>query len=406
MQKEYTGFIECLRNDKDKLEKRNEDLVGGSIETAAASAKRIAQLEKDIAVVQEKLTQSELQKTQLQAYLENEARQYEERLNLLKEDDIKGCKGLALENERLKSKLELLEHDFDNIASEYEKDKALWQDKFVFLEGQRNQAKADFADVQRKFELTLVHMQKQKNHSKESSDHSSALLSSVDTRYQMQVQELKEAHARHVHELEERIKCLESDLKSLKERHNLESCDSANGKAFIDEKLQEFKENESRLIQEIKVLKEDRERKAVEHQMALQNEKALVSKRVSQLERMLNDKESKKAELIFEYEKQNAEWHLERDHLLIERTDLQNEVFKLDKKKEFVTKENERLKSELNYRSVSSLYSKSLNPSVGSNAPYSSRKYKTLDRPFANIQEPLDKIEGKFTIMVCYLLYF
>lgn len=63
--------------------------------------------------------------------------------------------GLVSDNDRLKAMVQDLEKDMSDISSNYERDKALWDGKFTFLESQRDQAKADLSEAHRKFEMTL-----------------------------------------------------------------------------------------------------------------------------------------------------------------------------------------------------------------------------------------------------------
>lgn len=343
--------------------------------------------------------QSELVHAELKAQLEHEIQQHEELAKKIREEAVQEFRTVISENEKLKAQLEKLEHDFEDISADYEKDKALWQDKVAFLENQRNQAKNDFADVQKKLELTLAHMQKQKSHNKENSEHKSALLSTIDLRYQTQVQELKEAHTRHVRELEERIRSLEKDLRSLNERNALEIYDRTGGKALLEEKLQELKDNELKLLREIETLKEERDRKAVESQKLFENEREALSRKIYELEKLVQEKENKKAALIFEYERKNAEWHLERDHLIIEKADLQSTIYKLEKKKELVMKDNEKLKNELRSRSRSNLLNTSIGSVYKAGIASSARKNRMSDsRISVNPLEPSNKAEGKLNL--------
>ena len=50
--------------------------------------------------------------------------------------------------------------------------------------------------------------------------------------------------------------------------------------------------------------------------------------------------------MIFEHEKERAKWSLEKDHLLSEKNDFQDNLNKLEKKQELLTRENERLKND------------------------------------------------------------
>ena len=78
---------------------------------------------------------------------------------------------LSEENNDMKVQLIDLERDFNEISSNYERDKALWDDKFEFLENQKNQAKRDLQDAHQKFEMTVEQLQR-----KDSSERGTSLL--------------------------------------------------------------------------------------------------------------------------------------------------------------------------------------------------------------------------------------
>lgn len=48
-----------------------------------------------------------------------------------------------------------MEKEYSEIQSSYERDKALWEGKFNFLEQQKDQAKQDLQEATKKFEMTL-----------------------------------------------------------------------------------------------------------------------------------------------------------------------------------------------------------------------------------------------------------
>mmetsp|Transcript_959 Transcript_959/g.870 ORF Transcript_959/g.870 Transcript_959/m.870 type:complete len:122 (+) Transcript_959:2424-2789(+) len=85
----------------------------------------------------------------------------------LKENHGNEKKTLLAELEKYKAQFLQLEQDHCDVVSNYERDKALWKGKFHFLEQQKEQAKNDLVDAQRKFELTLNHLQKHRNADKE-----------------------------------------------------------------------------------------------------------------------------------------------------------------------------------------------------------------------------------------------
>lgn len=57
---------------------------------------------------------------------------------------------LETENNRIRNQLLDTERELSEVTSNYDRDQALWQDKFAFLESQKNQAKKDLQDAHQK----------------------------------------------------------------------------------------------------------------------------------------------------------------------------------------------------------------------------------------------------------------
>jgi hypothetical protein len=53
-----------------------------------------------------------------------------------------------------------MERQHSDLNNAYDKDKALYEGKFKFLEQQRDTAKRDFEDAQNKFQSTVEQLQK------------------------------------------------------------------------------------------------------------------------------------------------------------------------------------------------------------------------------------------------------
>jgi hypothetical protein len=53
-----------------------------------------------------------------------------------------------------------MERQYADLQSEFEKEKALWEGKFEFLERQKEQAKKDNEDALRQFQQTVEQLQK------------------------------------------------------------------------------------------------------------------------------------------------------------------------------------------------------------------------------------------------------
>ena len=70
------------------------------------------------------------------------------------------------ENDKLKNQILDLERENSEVSSNYERDKALWKEKFEFLENQKKQAKEDLKEAQKKFEMTIEQLQRKESNDK------------------------------------------------------------------------------------------------------------------------------------------------------------------------------------------------------------------------------------------------
>ena len=68
--------------------------------------------------------------------------------------------------------------------------------------------------------------------------------------------------------------------------------------------------------------------------------------KINELEEKCRETDKKRSNLIFENEKERAKWSLEKDHLLQQKNDILDNINKLEKKLEILTRDNERLKSD------------------------------------------------------------
>ena len=122
---------------------------------------------------------------------------------------------------------------------------------------------------------------------------------------------------------------------------------------FSEKKIAELLENEKRLQQDIDAIKNERDQRSMEYQQNLDREREILKVRINEIEDKYRESERKRSTLIFEHEKERAKWNLEKDHVVQQRNDLQDQMSKLEKRKELLLRENEKLKndSKMNRRS-------------------------------------------------------
>lgn len=344
---EHQERVDKLNEEKNTIQNNLDKVKKVSAENEANLTKQVAQLQKDKALLEEKLKTLELRLGDAEQRLSSDTSNYSTQLGQLKENFTSEKKLILAENEKFKTQYLELEQQFSEVSSNYEKDKALWKGKFHFLEQQREQAKVDLADSQKKFELTLQQLQKYRKADKEETESTqNALISSMEKRYQSQIQELNEAHQQKIQEFEEKNRKLERDLKNANDKLLVDNYGKMGNQSFIEKKITEMAENEKRLQTELEAVKADRDAKAFEYSKGFDKERETLKSKMSDLEQKFRESESKRSTLVLEHEKQKAKWNLEKDHLTNQKSDLQEVINKLEKKKEDLLRANEKLKSE------------------------------------------------------------
>jgi chromosome segregation ATPase len=117
--------------------------------------KRIHEFEREEAVLKEKLSTAEAKIEELTKQHEEDLQKQKEQLEGLSSSQFKDKETIVAENAKLKQQCYELEKENAELSSNYEKDKALWEGKFSFLEQREAQAKQDLAEAQRKFDSTI-----------------------------------------------------------------------------------------------------------------------------------------------------------------------------------------------------------------------------------------------------------
>ena len=84
----------------------------------------------------------------------------------------------------------------------------------------------------------------------------------------------------------------------------------------------------------------------MEYQRNLEKERETYKGKLADAEAKTKEAEGKRNSLIFEFEKERAKWALEKDHLHNQKTEAQELSERLEKRKEALLRENEKLKNE------------------------------------------------------------
>ena len=345
--KEINELVEKFNTERATLEEKYEAKRKAIKENEINYQKRISQLEKDKLILTAQLTTLEGKKNEFERKCSSNNEGFNNQIQELKESFNNERKSLLAEIENYREVVHQLEQEIAEIQANYDKDRALWEGKHGFLEQQRDQAKRDLQEAQKKFEAALSQLQKARNLDKESGEaNQNSLISAMEKRYQTKIQEMQESFAQQLRELTERKEKVEKELKALNEKVMLENYGKTSQQHSNDKKILELLENEKRLLREIEELKLERDTKIIDYQKRFDKEAENLRAKVRELEQKYKESESRKSALLFEHEKEKAKWNVEKDYLATQNAELQGALRKSEKKRELLMRENEKLKSD------------------------------------------------------------
>ena len=345
MSDDATTQIKKLTEEKLRIEKKFEEKRKANKEMEKASNLKVSHLEKDLAVNVEKLENIEKKN-------EDEIEQLKEQLalksSLVQEANSTGmnqANGLKEELSSKQSELKVLEKSYGELHSTHEKEEALWEGKFAFLTEQRDSAIKNHQEQVKKYEQTISQLgQEKKTPNETQSVHS--IMDQMDTKYKSQIKDLTEAHSQLTKELSDKNRNSELELNQMKEKYQLVNSEKNNVSSVLDKRIQEYSNKEQRLSDEVQMLKTDREKKMTDYQANMDKDKDHFKTRINDLERKCRESEQRKNTQMFDFEKEKAKWQIQKDHLENQKSDAQDNVKRLERKKEMLVRENEKMKND------------------------------------------------------------
>ena len=345
--KEMNEAVDKLISEKEALEKKLDMKRRALKETESSYARQLAIVEKERAVLSEKLSNQEIKFGELEARFAQEVALLQAQLKDRKGTDDSEKIAVQLENERLKTLASDLEKQLSDLTSSYERDRTLWENKFNFLVSQRDQARTDLSEAQKKFEQALEEVKRKGLMEREKYENSSSsMLSSVEGRYASQLKELQVSSTAKIAELSEKNKNFERDLRIIREELAITKRERSAESGSLEERLQSAQTTEQRLTQEIEELKRDRDRRITELQEAFQREKDEWRSKQVEVEKRIKDVEQQKGQIFLEHEKERARWTMDRDHLTSQKNEALENAARMQKRNEALLKENEKLRAE------------------------------------------------------------
>ena len=344
---ELSDTIQKLTQAKESLESKLEQKRRAMKELESSSAKQINTLEKERAVLAEKLNNMEAKKADIENRLKQDIEQLQQQLRDKKDSDSSDKMGVHLENERLRTLNQESEKELSEKSASYDRERMLWENKFNFLMQQREQAKNDLSEAQKKFEAHLEQVQKRGISDKEKLEGATnSLIASMEARYTGQIKDMQESHQTQILELSERLKISDKELRNIREQLELERRGRNMDSGTLEKRVQDLLENEAKLIGEIEKVKKDRDRKIDEFQEAFMLEKEQLKAKLSEYEKRAKDAEYLRGQQFLESEKDRAKWNLEKENFVSKHSEDQEMLERLEKRKEALLRENEKLRNE------------------------------------------------------------
>ena len=153
---------------------------------------------------------------------------------------------------------------------------------------------------------------------------------------------------------EDKIRRLNKEMKSHKDQQLFAEHGKMGTQLMSEKKFADMLDNEKKLQMEVVNIKADRDAKVIEYQRYYETERENLKQKITDLESKYKDVENRRSSQIFEFEKvyiyiyfkERAKWNLDRDHLVNFKSDLSDQLEKLERKKDFLLRENEKLKNE------------------------------------------------------------
>ena len=258
-------------------------------------------------------------------------------------------KDLKSELENLKTSFNLesedLKQELASIKALLDRERTLWDSKFKFLSEQKDSAKSDLAEAQRKFEFTLQQLQKREQLGKEMQESSlNSLVSSIEARYTTKVKDLQDFSNSTIEHLNLKIKLLEQESKGLKEELEIARKEKYFMSGSLDKKCKKLQEVESKLIAAIESLKVEKERKNKEILKMKKLDRDTVKEKIMEMEKKIKEAESLKNSI--ELEKERSKWQMDKDNLIAAKNEALEKYETLQSKQENLLRENERMRTE------------------------------------------------------------
>jgi len=365
LEAEFSEKIDNLTKEKEEIEGRLNQKKKEYKELDLEYSKDKSWLEKEKAVLTEKLLSVSKQKDELMDSIEKEREYFIKQIQEIKESNKNQNSIQLKENEFLKNRVSKLEADNNDLMSNYDNDSNLWKAKNDFLEEKLNKTKIDLMEYMKKYELTIENMQKTGLMEKDKFENwQNLIVTQLEERYSNQLKEYKDMLSKNYGEVFNKKKELEFEVKILQEKLLTEQKAKMIDQGELGKKLSLTIDSEARLKKQLEETIISRDFKLREMIMISEKEREMHKGKIIELENKLREYESKRNNLAVDnmkdkvgYDKEKELWQTDIERLNEKNRNMDRNVLKLTSDNKELLRENDRLKKEnRQYKSNSSLY--------------------------------------------------
>jgi hypothetical protein len=356
--------FERLQKEKDEVETRLFQKKKEIKDIEQTFIKQNNLIEKEKAILNEKLISLEEKKKEMQENYEKELNNVSSNLNINQKDILKERMELTNQIEILKTKLSRIEIEAMEKNTELEKNKILFDGKFKFIEQQKDTLKKDLGESQKRFEVMLDSIQKKAASDKDKMENTHrTTVSNLEQKYMTQIKEIQETHQKLYSELLASNKELDRQVKSLNMQAEIKN--KNNDQKSLYSQIEELTEDKNRLMKENEIIKADKDNKLKEMNSIIDKERDNIKIKSNEIDEKMKELDSKKKSLTLEFEIEKAKWGIEKDNLQAKNYEHVENVERLEKKYETLLRENEKLKTDKsNHKRSQSKGGLNLGPSI------------------------------------------
>ena len=92
------------------------------------------------------------------------------------------------------------------------------------------------------------------------------------------------------------------------------------------------------------MFRSEREQKFGDFHKQAQKDKEMYRQRLAEAEKKVKESDQRRTQMLFDFEKEKARWQMENDNILGQKRELEDIISNLERRKDLLFKENERLK--------------------------------------------------------------